>query len=167
MRTSDRGAQRGFAYLFLLFVVFLLSVSALALGIAEHSAKVRADEAELLRLGAEFRRALVRYHRAAVPNVYPASLDDLLEDSRSGVVERHLRRIAIDPMTRTRDWGLVLEQGRIVGVHSLSERTPMKVAGFAEDEAEFENAQRYADWVFRVGIAPDAQDPARLERTAD
>lgn len=149
--------QSGFAYLLMLFMVALLAISLLTMGALEHYAKVRSDEVELLRVGAEFRRALASYRNAAEPRMYPVSLDELVLDRRSGLLRRHLRKIYVDPITRNRDWGLVLEGGGIVGVHSKSGRKPMKVAGFDPDDAGFEGAEHYSDWIFSpVRLTPEA-----------
>jgi hypothetical protein len=142
--------QSGFAYLFLLFFVALLAITALAMGTVQYYEKTRSDEVELLRIGAEFRAALTTYHNGTEPHEYPASLDQLLSDQRSHVTRRHLRKIYFDPITRSQEWGLVTENGRIVGIHSLSEREPMKISGFEPDDADFEGAKHYSDWVFRA-----------------
>ncbi|MBU8975695.1 MULTISPECIES: hypothetical protein [unclassified Lysobacter] len=146
--------QSGFAYLFLLFLLALMAVSALALASIQHIDRVRSNEAELLRIGDEFRRAIIRYRDAGMPRAYPRTLEELLLDRRMGRNQRHLRKIYADPLTGKAEWGLVLEQGAIVGVHSLSERVPLKVSGFDPDDADFENALRYADWVFRASPVP-------------
>lgn len=157
---------RGFAYLFLLFVLFLLSLSALAVASLQHYARLRSDEAELLRIGAEYRHALAGYRDAHPSHAYPASLDELLLDQRLGTDRRHLRKVYIDPVTRSREWGLVREQERIVGIHSLSGRRPLKVAGFDPVDSGFEGAERYAEWVFRpeaealMREAPESQGAA-------
>jgi hypothetical protein len=159
-------SQRGFAYLLLLFMVALLAISLLAVGSLEHYARVRSDEAELLRIGAQFRRAIASYRNAVEPRTYPPALDDLLLDRRNGMLRRHLRKIYVDPMTRSRDWVLVREAGGIVGVHSRSGRRPMKVAGFDPQDAALEGAERYSDWVFSpvsllpAGAASSAPPPA-------
>lgn len=140
--------QSGFAYLLMLFLVALLAVSMLAAGTLEYYAGVRSDEAELLRVGAEFQHALASYRNAVEPRTYPASLDELVLDRRSGVLRRHLRKIYIDPVTRSRDWGVVIEAGGIVGVYSKSERKPLKIAGFDPDVTRLEGAERYSDWIF-------------------
>lgn len=142
------GRQSGFAYLFLLFVLLLLAVSVLALGSMEYHARVRSNETELLRIGSEYRRALRSYHEAVVPHVYPRSIDELLLDRRGGMTRRHLRKLYADPVTGELEWGMVLDQGAIIGFHSLSGRQPMKVAGFAPEDIDFEGAESYSDWVF-------------------
>ena len=146
----------GFAYLFMLFMLALLAISLLAAGTLEYYAGVRSNEAELLRVGAEFRHALSSYRNAVAPGAYPASLDELVLDRRSGVLRRHLRKLYVDPMTRSRDWGLIVEAGQIVGVYSKSERKPMKVAGFDPEDAGLEGGEHYSDWIFSpVRLLPD------------
>lgn len=145
--------QSGFAYLFLLFVLALLVISSLAIGSLQHYARIRSDEAELLRIGAEFRRALSSYRDAATPHVFPKSMDELLLDQRSGTNKRHLRKVYVDPITSRGEWGLVMEHGRIVGIHSLSERVPMKISGFGRENSEFEGVERYSEWVFRAELS--------------
>lgn len=158
--------QNGFAYLFLLYAIALGSIALLAVGALEHCARVRAREVQLLREGHAFRRALRSYYQSVQPHVYPATLDELLLDRRNGVPRRHLRKIYVDPMTRDREWGLVREAGRIVGVHSLSDRRPMKMAGFDIEDVGFDDAQHYSDWVFsplRVpAVAASSSTPVRL-----
>jgi hypothetical protein len=147
----------GFAYLLMLFLVALLAISMLAMGTLEYYAKVRSDEVELLRIGAEFRHALASYRNAVEPRTYPASLDELVLDRRSGVLRRHLRKIYVDPITRNRDWGVVVEAGGIVGVYSKSQRKPLKVAGFDPEDAGLEGAEHYSDWIFSpIRVMPEA-----------
>jgi type II secretory pathway pseudopilin PulG len=155
--------QGGYAYLFLLFTLALLSLAALAAARLDQLAVRRAEEAELRRIGAEYGRALAAYHDAVQPHAYPESLEALLADRRGGIERRHLRKVYFDPVARTREWGLVVDGGQVVGVHSLSESAPIKVAGFAPGEIGFEGATRYADWVFRPVHPPvvERADPAR------
>jgi type II secretory pathway pseudopilin PulG len=151
----------GFAYLTLLYAVALLSVSMLAVGTLGYFARIRAEENQLLQIGGEFRRAIMRYRDAAEPRVYPTSLDELLLDRRSGVARRHLRKIYVDPITRTREWGVVTEGGRIVGVRSNSDRKPLKETGFDEENVGFENAAHYSDWVFGPVLLADPKNAQR------
>jgi hypothetical protein len=52
-------------------------------------------------------------------------------------------------MTGTREWGLIrAPNGEITGVHSLSELTPLKQAGFPERFEEFNGAPSYKEWRF-------------------
>ena len=43
-------------------------------------------------------------------------------------------------------WGAA--DGGIVGVHSLSENQPIKIAGFGVAGNSFDGAVKYSDWVF-------------------
>lgn len=85
------------------------------------------------------------------PLGYPASLEDLLKDNRFPGVRRHLRKIFVDPMTGKAEWGLVKVSGRIVGIHSLSTKVPIKQAGFDGDDHVFTGSRSYAGWVFGPG----------------
>lgn len=144
----------GFAYLYLIFLIALLSVAAAATTAIYKYDRIRSEEAELLRIGAEFRQALHRFRDSRPERAYPASLDELLLDRRSYPYKRHLRKLYYDPVTRKQDWGLVVRAGRIVGVHSISDEAPMKVAGFSAEDAAFEDSVHYSDWIFLA--APDA-----------
>lgn len=155
--------QAGFAYLYLLFAVAILSVMLLAGASVHHYEVRRQQEVELIRIGREFRHALVSYRAAGNVREFPASFEDLLLDRRLGANHRHLRRIYVDPMTRSEEWGLIREHGRIVGVHSLSSGEPIKLAGFDPEEAHFEGARRYSEWRFMV--SPNEIEPVDAIRT--
>lgn len=159
--------QAGFAYLYLLFALAIVSVALLGNASVRHYEARRQAEAELLRIGREFQGALASYRSSGDGRELPLFLEDLLADERGGVVRRHLRRIYPDPITRTYDWGLVRLGGRIAGVYSLSTATPIKVAGFDPGEEHFEEARHYHDWRFTVLpseslLQPGAQSPGQL-----
>lgn len=69
----------------------------------------------------------------------PQRLDELLEDRRCGLVRHHLRRLYLDPITRSPNWGLVTEFGRIRGVYSQSPLEPVR---------HLEGIHSYRQWVF-------------------
>ncbi|MCD9026851.1 type II secretion system GspH family protein [Luteimonas sp. BDR2-5] len=165
-----RSRQGGFAYLYLLFTVAILAIVLLAEASLRHYETRRQAEAELIRIGREFRNALISYRLGGSGREFPASLDDLLLDRRAGEVQRHLRRIYHDPITRTTEWGLVRLNGRIVGIHSLSSREPVKLAGFDLEEADFEGARHYHEWRFtavpdEAGFTAQDQRPGQLGLT--
>lgn len=148
---TSRKSQRGFSYLWVLLMVALLGVGMTLVAEVYHTTLRREQERELIFIGRQFREALRRYHEAVpmgAPKTYPASLDELLQDSRSVSVQRHLRRVYNDPMTGKAEWGLIRVGGRIVGIHSLSEQEPLKKTGFEASEQMFMNAGRYSAWVF-------------------
>ncbi len=143
--------QAGFTYFWLLFVVAVMGI-ALSIAVEVDSLNAqREKEKVLLATGRQFRTAIGRYTDAAAVAgryEYPASLEDMLQDKRVPGIRRHLRKIFVDPMTGSNEWGLVRLNGRIVGVHSLSQNVPLKQGLFEPDEARFEGKQKYSEWIF-------------------
>lgn len=151
-RTSPRAArQRGLVLLALLLALMLMSI-ALAGALDVWSLERRREqEKQLLFVGDQYRQAIARYYR--VGRVYPASVDDLLNDARFPVPMHHLRQAYPDPVTGKTDW-LFLQQGdRFYGVYSSSEAQTIKRAGFPLRYVEFENEETYGGWRF-VYLAP-------------
>lgn len=163
MRAPAR--QHGFTYFAVIFLVAVTGLGAAALGTLWHTAAQREKERDLLAAGAEFQQAIRAYVTSrGVQRVYPRSLDDLVLDPRHPNVVRHLRRVHVDPMTAKPEWGLVrAPDGGIMGVHSLSEAAPLKRAGFAAGQGDFESAERYSDWhfVFKLPSGPALRPDAR------
>lgn len=124
----------------------------LAIASETYATAARRDkEAQLLFIGHEFRQALGRYHQAKGVGggaQYPITLEELLKDPRYPGAVRHLRRLYADPVTGKADWGLLRQQGRIVGVYSLSEQRPIKQGNFREEDKSLNRKPRYADWLF-------------------
>lgn len=148
MRTRGEG---GFTYFGVLFMVLAMGLSAAATGTLWSTVRQRERESELLAVGHEFRVAIERYIRATPSGrpQYPRRLDDLVRDPRVPGMMRHLRRIYPDPITGGAEWGLVASpDGGIMGVHSLSQKRPIKRAGFRPLDKFFEEAETYADWAF-------------------
>jgi len=113
--------------------------------------QVRSEkEQQLLFVGGQFRLAIKSYYEAAQGDakLYPLTLNDLLLDRRMPNVRRHLRQIYLDPITGKLDWGLVTQQGRIVGVFSPSTLAPLKHSGFNDADKSFSVAKSYQDWIF-------------------
>jgi type II secretory pathway pseudopilin PulG len=143
--------QQGFTYLALMIIVAVMGAGLAAIGELYSHAAQREKERELLFVGHQFRQAIAGYYeKSPGAKAYPRSLDDLLEDKRFPMPQRHLRRLYPDPMTGKADWGLLEMPGGagIMGVHSLSEERPLKSAGFAAADQGFEDAETYAKWTF-------------------
>ncbi len=143
--------ESGFTYLALLAVVAVMGVALAAAGEVWHTALKREKERELLFVGDQFRRAFNLYDRQTPGNArrYPVSLDELLKDPRYPGVQRYLRKIYVDPVTGSSEWGLIKgPNGEIFGVHSLSEDEPLKKSGFSLADSRFEGRTKYSDWVF-------------------
>ena len=154
--SSALGAVKtsGFTYFTVMIVVAIMGAGLAAIGTVWNQAARRDKERELLFVGGEFRRAIGRYAEGSPggPQL-PKSLEDLLLDKRLPVVRRHLRKVYVDPMTGTRDWGLVKDPaGAIVGVYSKAEGKPLKSAKFNEEDKAFDAAVAYADWKFVYGV---------------
>jgi len=140
------GAHRGFTLLAVLFIVAATGIGLAAASEVWSTAAQRERETELFFVGREFREAIRKYHESG--NQYPDSLESLLQDPRSQRIRRYLRRVYADPITGKAEWGLLVRNGRIVGVHSLSERAPLKTGGFEPPEARFADKGKYSEWWF-------------------
>ena len=142
--------QRGFTYLGLLMFVIISGIALSSTGQVWHAEAQREKERELLFIGEQFRKAIGSYYESTPGGVktYPLTLQELLEDKRFVTVRRHLRTIYRDPVSGKAEWGLVREQGRITGIHSLSNAKPLKRDGFSGALADFANAEKYMDWRF-------------------
>lgn len=142
-----RSKARGFTYLVVLIMLAALGAGLASVGVVWHSAQQREREEELIFIGEQFQRAIRSYVEGSpgAAKEFPKNLDDLIEDRRQPVVRRHLRRIFIDPMTRTTTWGLILRpDGRITGVHSLSSDRAFRTAGLPTGIS----GSTYSQWKF-------------------
>jgi type II secretory pathway pseudopilin PulG len=144
--------RNGYTYLGLLLAIVLAGTALAAAGSLWSTEARRSREAELLFVGDQFRDAIGAYWEK-VPlgqsHVFPRSLGDLLDDKRWPTQRRHLRRLFVDPMTGTREWGLVeAPSGGIMGVYSRSEEVPLKRGLFPSAHAEFAQARTYRGWRF-------------------
>jgi type II secretory pathway pseudopilin PulG len=154
-----RRRSAGFTYLTALFIIAILGGGLALVGEVWHTAAVREREAELLQVGNEYRKAIERYYLSG-PRQYPRTLADLLKDPRQPGTVRYLRKLYPDPVTGTAEWGLVkAPDGGIAGVHSLSEAAPLKSAGFAVRDKEFEAKTKYSDWKFIYSPATTTPTP--------
>jgi type II secretory pathway pseudopilin PulG len=154
--------RAGFTYMTVLFIVAILGGGLALAGEVWHTSAMREKEAELLHIGHQYRKAIERYVRSG-PGQYPRSLQDLLQDPRRPGTERYLRKLHPDPITG-KDWGLIkAPDGGILGVHSVSEETPFKSAGFKLRDRAFEGTQKYSDWKF---IYQPAAAPAAVKKPA-
>ncbi len=150
---GERGGERwchGFTYIGLLIFIALMGIALAGTGVIWHTETRREKERELLFVGDQFRRAIgLYYERSPGAKQYPKALVDLLLDRRYPNTQRYLRHLYADPVTGNEEWGLVKgPEGRIVGVHSLSEAEPLKRAAFPLTYEEFEHAVRYSEWQF-------------------
>ena len=158
---------RGFTYLGLMFVIAVLAMTATMASQVWTFVQQRANEAELAFAGQQISGAIERYRQRQLPageGGFPRRLEDLLRDARTLQIERHLRRLYVDPMTGRAQWGLLtLPDGAIIGVHSHSEKTPIRGTLLA-DRLGFPAASHYRDWHF---VAPSAMALLENGNTAE
>ena len=119
-RSSPR-SERGISLFEVGLAVALLAVLAMVAVPAGHIMGRRLKEVELRRDLREMRRAIDDYHRYAVQglilqhdvtqDLYPKEMEELVEGVElagdpTGKKVRFLRRIPIDPMMGTTEWGM-------------------------------------------------------------
>ncbi|SFP52225.1 hypothetical protein SAMN05216419_100554 [Nitrosomonas cryotolerans] len=158
-------SEKGFIYIWALFAVALAGIVMAGTGQVWQTKSQRDKEKELLFIGEQFQKAITSYYDSSPGGAkkYPESLEKLLEDDRFPTTRRHLRKIFLDPMTNSYEWGLIAEpvperagsemslsraNVGIIGVYSLSDQSPIKIGGFPEDLASFSEAVTYQDWQF-------------------
>lgn len=143
--------QEGYTFLWLLLLVAFLGLSLTMAAEIQTTSTQRDKEKELLFLGHQFRAAIGAYYQSQIagrPPEYPATLEDLLKDSRVPTTRRYLRRIFVDPMTARSEWGLIRVGGRIAGIYSLSNGLPIKQDGFEAEDGRFQGKAGYNQWLF-------------------
>jgi hypothetical protein len=73
----------------------------------------------------------------------------MLKDPRFPNTRRYLRKIYMDPLTGTNDWGLLKNpNGSIYGVYSLSEDATIKRDNFDLADVSFKGKSNYSEWKF-------------------
>jgi type II secretory pathway pseudopilin PulG len=144
--------QEGFTYVGLLLLLALASTALAGAGTLWSIESRRDKEAELLFVGEQFADAITSFREhtpAGQMERFPRRLEELLDDKRWPFTRRHLRQVFVDPMTGSREWGLVRGPGgEILGVHSLAEGQPLKRGNFPGRFAAFAQAASYRDWRF-------------------
>ncbi|MQM29782.1 MAG: type II secretion system pseudopilin PulG [Candidatus Accumulibacter phosphatis] len=146
--------EAGFTYLGLLILVAILALATSATLTLGSIVQRREAEQRLLEVGAAYRQAIASYLNSspAGDRRYPGALAELLKDPRYPGVRRHLRQLYPDPITGKNEWGLVgAPGGGIMGVYSLSNAKPIKIAEFELANESFEEAVHYSQWVFIAG----------------
>ncbi|WP_295993272.1 type II secretion system protein [Rugamonas sp.] len=144
----------GFTYVSLIILVAILGLVAAAT-LKTGAVMQRAEaEQQLLDIGAQFSDALQSYASATPPGqpAQPPSLRELLRDPRFPGVRRHLRKLFVDPMTGTTQWGVVYLAGEtgVIGVYSRSEDKPIKIGNFPARYKAFDGKAHLSDWRFTM-----------------
>ena len=154
MRNGNQApGERGYA---LVFALLLTAAAAASAGIVvdSWSQQVRREkEADLLRVGLLYAKAIAAYRESSPGNQkqWPRELNALLEDARHLGVRRHLREAYPDPVNGRADWGLIRSaDGGIQGVYSLSDAKPLRQLAWRQEGVTLPAAQRYSDWRFMM-----------------
>ncbi|MCU0762132.1 MAG: type II secretion system protein [Hydrogenophaga sp.] len=150
--------QRGFTFLAVLAAMLLLALGSQKVVTVLAQEDQRERELLLLRTGAAVRTAIGDYYESSPGSAkqWPQSLEVLLDDQRSVVLRRHLRRLDRDPITRSADWGIVrAPDGGIAGIYSLSEARPIRTGGPELELHGVRPAQSYREWRFVYEPKPD------------
>lgn len=105
-RSGRARRERGFAYLRVLAAVAVIGVGLLAVSEVWVASARRQRMAELDWIGAQFTGAIGSYYQSTPGQVkvYPARLEDLVEDRRYVTMRRHLRRVYTNPFSGQADW---------------------------------------------------------------
>ena len=142
--------NKGFTFIGLLVVIAISGIALAGVGIVWHQEMQREREKDLLFIGDAYRQAIGQYYESTPSGVkqYPATLKALILDNRFPNIKRHLRTLYADPITKSEEWGLDIQAGRIVGVYSLSNLPTLKKSGFSADDEVFKLANKYSEWKF-------------------
>ena len=143
--------EQGFSYLVVMFLVAVIAVASVRAMEVTLTSERRSKEAELIWVGNAYRNAIRTYYDGSSGSnrTYPATLEDLLYDTRLTRPTRPLRKLYRDPISGAKEWGVVKNQaGAVIGVYSLAKGKPIKRAGFSPELASFTNANSYSDWKF-------------------
>jgi type II secretory pathway pseudopilin PulG len=122
-----------------------------AAGVVWSEVSQREKERELLFVGEQFRKAIQQYYESGIAEKkYPPNLEALLQDPRFPSIRRHLRRVYLDPMSGTAQWGLVrAPDGGVMGVYSLrTDVAARRQVNFPPQLSGLEGKAKTSDWVF-------------------
>jgi len=150
MRKHIYPLQAGFSYMGIMMLIAIAGIAMAGAGMVWHIQIQRIKEHQLLFTGTAIRQAIKSYYSSNPSAVgeYPTNLNELLLDVRQPNVKRHLRRLYRDPMANKKDWALIMQNNKIIGVHSQSKLKPIKVNGFPSVYESFRSAKTYQDWKF-------------------
>ena len=173
--------SHGFTYIALLAALVIIGISLGAAGKYWQNVILRDKEEELLFRGDQYRQAIELYYRAVPGRLqYPPNIDKLLKDDRTPAGKRHLRQQYKDPMTGG-DFEIITAQTMttggvpgvlifgqktatpgIIGVHSKSDKEPLKKENFPVLYQDFAGKSAYSDWQFISSTIKSAQSGTPL-----
>ncbi|HEX6705219.1 MAG TPA: type II secretion system protein [Albitalea sp.] len=143
--------ERGFTYVWVMAMVAVLGIGLAAIGPLWSDATRREREADALRIGELYARAIASYYTSSPGSEkrYPPSLDALLLDTRFVGTYRHLRRLYGDPLKSGESWGVLRgPDGSVRGVVSRSDDEPLRHEPLDLGITVLTAAQKYSEWQF-------------------
>lgn len=155
MRRGSPGRARGVMLLLMLLAVAAVSAGAMAVASNWTRDIQRDKEAQLLRIGDQYARAIASYYYATPGPVkqFPQDLAALLEDRRGAALRRHLRHAYADPLTGGA-WATERgADGGIIGVYSSSERATWRRAPVTLEHCTLPAAQQVSQWKFLARVS--------------
>lgn len=148
---AESNKSHGYILIGLLVLIIVSGFGLAQVGAKWSDARKREREQELLKVGHIIRNAIGRYYQQTpgVIKQYPPNLEALLKDNRFAEPKRYLRKLYLDPITQNEGWGIVeAPSGGVMGVYSLSDKTPIKIRNFRPIYQHFENRRYYGEWYF-------------------
>ena len=168
-------SKGGFTYIGALVMVMIVGIMATRAAVVWSTALKREKEEELISRGTQIRDALRKWYKVQVVNGQrvpaannnaqpeppgPPDLKSLLKDPNTAGTTRYLRPYCLlDPITG-KEWDEIREEGKLVGVKSVSEEEPIKQGNFPFDlhPQDFEKKQKYSEWIFVYNHFPPVTD---------
>ena len=120
---SFKKAQTGAAYLAVLFLIAVISISLAVVSQHDATMQLREKERDWLFLGQQYQQAIKSYYANSPDGIkkLPTSIEDLLLDRRFLKPVRHLRKLYPDPLTGG-EWRMIRdEENFMIGVVSASQ----------------------------------------------
>ena len=159
-RLASRDGERGYSFIELIIVTTIILILASAVQPLAKVAITRQTEAELRRALREMRTAIDKFKDAAdmqmIPPTelklgsegYPPTLETLVDgvsmaNDASGRKLKFLRRIPIDPMTGTDEWGMRAYQDKPDATRWGGQNV---YDVFSQSEATALDGTKYRDW---------------------
>lgn len=172
MLSKTLHSSAGFTYLAALVMVVIMGILLAAVGQSWKTLMDREREEELLFRGMQYKDAIARWYKqpgGTGQRQRPAlnELDDLLEDPNMPSKVRYLRTLYPDPLTGE-EWVPIKggATGGIIGVHSSSEKEPIKKANFPKGLENLEEKKKYSEWQFLYEqTAPPTASPDQQPKT--
>jgi hypothetical protein len=148
-----RGAQAGFGFLTVLFLIILIGLALGQAGTLWSTQSTRIKEADLLWVGEQYRSAIAAYYEASsgAAKTWPRKLDDLVLDHGNRQYGA-ICAVSIPILSAANRTGVLSSTPKpgIRGVYSRAAGKPLKLSGLPKKKRTSKNAKTYSDWRFEA-----------------